>query len=117
MSDPATFIAHFNRAEALVWFAVAIGLPFAVRSTTIRQRIAVFSACIGFILFGITDLLEAERIGAIPAWLWASKIACGAILLSCRIIHVGWKNFRFTDRWLLFGLLCLATTVAMIMLG
>ncbi len=45
------------------------------------------------------------------------KIACGAILLSCRIFHVGWENFKFNDRWLLFGLFCLATSVALILLG
>lgn len=117
MSDPDTIIAHFNRAEAVVWFMVALGLPFFVRCASRRQRMAVYCACFGFILFGITDLLEAERIGAIPAWLWAAKIGCGALLLSCRIFHVGWENFRCNDRWLLFGLLCLTASVALIIFG
>ena len=38
-------------------------------------------------------------------------------LLSCRILYVGRENFRFNDRWLLFGLFCLATTVALITQG
>ncbi len=117
MSDPDTIIGHFNRAEALVWFLVALGLPFVVPSASRRQRLCVFAAGFGFALFGVTDLLEAERTGEIPAWLWASKIACGVFLLSCRILYVGWKNFRFIDRWLLFGLLCLAATLALITLG
>ena len=116
MSDPHTIIGHFNRAEALVWFLVAISLPFVVPSASRRRCLCVLAAVFGFVLFGVTDLLEAERTGAIPAWLWASKIACGVFLLSCRIFYVGWENFRFNDRWLLFGLFCLAATVALITL-
>lgn len=117
MSDPDTIIGHFNRAEALVWFLVALGLPFVVRSASRKQRLCVFAASFGFVLFGFTDLLEAEKTGAIPAWLWASKIACGVFLLSCRILYVGWENFKFNDRWLLFGLFCLAASVTLIVLG
>jgi hypothetical protein len=117
LSVPNTIIGHFNRAEALVWFLVALGLPFVVPSILRRQRLCVLAAGFGFVLFGVTDLLEAERTGAIPAWLWASKIACGVFLLSCRILYVGWENFRFNDRWLLFGVFCLAATLALILLG
>jgi len=77
----------------------------------------VFAASFGFVLFGITDLLEAARVGAVPAWLWAFNITCGALLLSCRICYVGWKDFRPNDRWLLFSLFCLAATVALIAFG
>lgn len=117
MSDPDTIIPHFNRAEAVVWFVVALCLPFVVKSASRRQHICVFAASLGFVLFGITDLLEAGRVGAVPAWLWAFKIACGAYLLVCRILYIGWENFRVHDRWLLFGLFCLAVSVALITLG
>lgn len=117
MSDPDTIIAHFNRAEALVWFVVAACLPFVVGSASRRQRMGVFAAGFGFVLFGITDLLEAGMVGDVPAWLWASKITCGAFLLSCRIFYIGWENFRFNDRWLLFGLFCLAVSAALIASG
>lgn len=117
MSDPYSIIGYFNRAEALVWFLVALGLPFIVHASSRRQRAVVLVASFGFVLFGFTDLLEAERTGEIPAWLWAAKIACAVLLLSCRIFYVGWENFRFNDRWLLFGLFCLAVTVVILMLG
>ena len=117
MSDPDTIIAHFNRAEALVWFVVAVWLPFVVRSESRKQQLGVYAGSIGFVLFGISDLLEAGRAGDIPAWLWVLKISCGAFLLSCRILYVGLENFRLNDRWLLFGLFCLAVTVALILFG
>lgn len=117
MSDPDTIIAHFNRAEALVWFAVAACLPFVVRSASRRQIRCVFAASFGFVLFGVTDLLEAGRVGDVPAWLWAFKIACGSHLLVCRLIYIGRENFRPDDRWLLFGLFCLAVSVALIAFG
>jgi hypothetical protein len=117
LSDPNTLIGYFNRAEAAVWFLVALGLPLVVKSKSRKQRVGVLAGSCGFVLFGVTDLLEAERTGAIPAWLWASKIICGVFLLSCRILYIGWENFRLKNRWLLFGLFCLSATVALIVLG
>ncbi len=67
MSDLYTLIAHFNRVEAIIWFLVALGMPFAVKSASRMQSFSLLAASFGFILFGITDLLEAERDGSIPA--------------------------------------------------
>ena len=117
MSDLQTLTGHFNGFEAIVWFLVALGLPFVIKSVSRRQRLSVFAASFGFVLFGITDLLEASEDGAIPAWLWAFKIACAAILLTCRFFYIGWGNFRVKDRWFLFGMFCLAASVALMMLG
>lgn len=117
MSDPYAAIGIFNRVEALVWFGTAFALPFIVRSGSRKQRLSVIAAGFGFVLFGFTDLLEAEIVGDMPAWLWACKIACAAFLIACRFNFVGWQNFRFTDRWFLFGVFCLAVSVALMALG
>jgi len=117
MSDPYTVIENFNRVEALAWFGTAFALPFIIRPQSQKQGVSVIAACFGFVLFGVTDLLEAETGGDMPAWLWASKIACAAFLLGCRFHFIGWKNFKFTDRWFLFGVFCLGISVALIVLG
>lgn len=117
MRDPFVFIAHFNRIEALFWFLAALALPFVVSSGSRKQLFSLVAASCGFILFGITDLLEARTIGSPPAWLWTFKIACGLFLIMCRFFYVGRDNFNLTDRWLLFGIFCLAMTVALIALG
>lgn len=117
MSDPHDVIGIFNRVEALVWFGTAFALPFIVRSESRTQRWSVLAGSMGFMAFGITDFLEAGTGGKIPAWLWASKIACAAFLLACRFNFVGWRNFRFTDSWFLFGVFCLAASVVLILLG
>lgn len=117
MSDAQAAVEAFNRIEALIWFGVAVGLPFVIRPDDRRRRISVLAAAFGFVLFGITDLLEADTAGAMPGWLWILKITCATFLLACRFDYIGWKNFRFTDRWFLFGLFCLAASVALILLG
>lgn len=117
MSDLHTFTSQFNRIEAIVWFLVALGLPFVIKSESRKQRLSVFAASFGFILFGITDLLEAAIDGVIPAWLWAFKISCATLLLACRFFYIGWRNFRLNDKWFLFGLYCLAASVVLIVLG
>jgi hypothetical protein len=106
----------FNRFEAIAWFVIAIVLPFRVRRTSKRQSASVFTASIAFIAFGITDLLEAPTHADIPGWLWIYKIICASILLACRYTYIGWDRFRFTDRYLIFALLCLTATVAAILL-
>ena len=96
----------FNRVEAFIWFAAAGTLPFLVKSESRKQRGAVIGAMFGFVLFGITDLLEANTQGQMPTWLWCSKAACAALLLACRFTYLGWRNFRVTDRWFLFAVIC-----------
>ena len=106
-------IGIFNRVEAFVWFSTAFALPFVVRPALRKQCVTVFAAFFGFVLFGITDLLEAGAVGKIPAWLWGFKITCAAFLLACRFNFIGWRKFKLTDRWFLFGLFCLAVSVVL----
>ena len=107
----------FNRAEGLIWFLVAAALPFMIPSESAAQRTAVFIASAGFILFGISDFLEAPTHGNMPAWLWALKIGCATLLLACRFTYIGWKNFRITDRYFLFGFLSLAVSIAIMIIA
>jgi hypothetical protein len=117
VNDPSAAIEAFNRIEALVWFATAAGLPLIIKSGSRTQRLSVLAASCGFVLFGVTDLVEAETGGDMPAWLWASKIICAAFLLACRFNFIGWGKFKFTDRWFLFGLFCLAVSVVLMVFG
>ena len=98
----------FNRIEGLMWFGIAGAILFVVKRSTRRQTIAIFLASFGFILFGITDFIEAPLQGHIPWWLWLYKIATAALILSCRFIYLGWHRFNLRDRFLVFGLFCLA---------
>ena len=106
----------FNRLEGAAWLGVAIGLPFYLRPRSKRQRYSIAAASLGFILFGTTDFLEAPFRGQLPAWLWIYKIACAAFILSSRFFYVGWHRFRFSDRYVLFGLFCLIASMAVIYL-
>lgn len=116
MDDPFFIYVIFNRLEGAAWIAVAIGLPFVVRPATARQKWSVFGASLGFVLFGVTDFLEAPLRGQLPAWLWIFKIVCAALILSCRFSYIGWNRFRLTDRYFLFGVACLIATLAVIWL-
>lgn len=102
----------FNRAEAVAWFAIALGLPFFVKADTPRKRVVIAIASLTFIAFGFTDLAEATTRGRMPPWLWIAKVACAAILLSCRYTYLGWHRFRITDRYLLFAIFCLLAMCA-----
>jgi hypothetical protein len=106
----------FNRLEGLLWFAIAVALPFVIKRRTRREALAVYLASLGFILFGITDFIEAPLYGQIPGWLWAFKIACAALILSCRYLYLGWHRFHLGDPSFLFGLFCLAATFGVIWL-
>jgi hypothetical protein len=114
--DLADIYPLFNRLEGLLWFAIAAALPFVVRRRSRREALAVYLASLGFILFGLTDFIEAPLYGQIPGWLWAFKITCAALILSCRYIYLGWHRFHLSDRYLRFALLCLAATLGVILL-
>lgn len=116
MDDPFFLYVIFNRLEGVAWIAVAIGLPFYIRPATRRQKWSIYAASLGFVLFGVTDFLEAPLRGQLPAWLWIFKISCAAVILSCRFSYVGWNRFRITDRYFLFGAACLAATLGVIWL-
>ena len=117
MTDSYAVFDFFNRLEAFIWFGVAVSLPFLLKLKSRKQWLATLGGTLGFILFGITDLLEAPTQGQMPAWLWASKITCAAFLLACRFTYIDWRNFRFTDRWILFAIACLAACTAIYTLG
>lgn len=114
MDEFSSTYQWFNRLEAVIWFSIAIALPFFIKSSTPRQHLAIRFASLGFILFGISDLIEANSLGKTPLWLWTYKISCAAFILACRYIHIGWNRCRLNDRYLLFGLLCLAASIAAI---
>ncbi len=116
MEDPMLIYEIFNRLEGAVWFGLAIGLSFYLRPRSKRQRYSVAAASLGFILFGISDFLEAPLRGQLPIWLWIYKIACAALILSCRFFYVGWHRFRLSDRYVLFALFCLIASIAVIYL-
>jgi hypothetical protein len=69
VDDPYLIYEVFNRIEGFVWFGIAVALPFFVRRQTKRQNFAVFLASFGFVLFGMTDFLEAPLRGQLPRWL------------------------------------------------
>ena len=95
MEDPMLIYEIFNRLEGAVWFGLAIGLPFYLRPRSKRQRYSVAAASLGFILFGISDFLEAPLRGQLPIWLWIYKIACAALILSCRFSMSAGTAFAF----------------------
>lgn len=117
MSDLFAVFEVFNWFEACIWFTVAAGLSFVIRTHSKTQLVSVRIAAIGFVLFGISDLLEAPTRGLIPAWLWALKISIATLLIGCRALYVGKKNFRLTDRWLIFGMICLVVSGLIILVG
>lgn len=116
MDDPFLIYVIFNRLEGLAWWIVAAALPFVVKPKTPRQKWAIALASLGFVLFGITDFLEAPLRGQLPPWLWLFKIGCAAWILSSRFFYIGWNRFRLTDRYFLFGLACLTATLGVIWL-
>ncbi len=117
MPDDAFWVyVVFNRFEGTAWMVIAVVLPFVVKRETRRQNLSVFAASVGFVLFGVTDFLEAPLQGRLPAWLWVAKILCAAFILSCRYSYVGWDKFRLKNRYLVFGLGCLASSLGVIFL-
>lgn len=107
MTDFTVIYKAFNYAEGFIWIAVAIVLPFLFKLPTKKKKWGIGIASIGFVLFGISDLLEASIDGEIPVYLLVYKILCGAIILSGRYTYMGWKKFSPRDRYFLFGLFCL----------
>jgi hypothetical protein len=78
----------FNYCEAALWFIIAVVVTIAARkqSASIRRnaRLAFFA----FVVFGVSDLIEAQA-GAWwrPWWLFALKAACVLGLLTCLRRH------------------------------
>jgi|TARA_B110000037_G_scaffold46432_1_gene56867 hypothetical protein len=112
MIGPYAVFEIFNKVEAFIWFGAAFVLPFLFKAGSRKQRRALIGASFGFFLFGITDLLEAPTHGQVPVWLWGLKVASAAFLLTCRFTYIGWRNFRITDRWFVFAVICLGVSFA-----
>jgi hypothetical protein len=74
----------FNTVEAIVWFAIAIGLAWRSLSAAGRTKNIGITAAVAFAAFGVSDLVEIQT-GAWyrPAWLLAWKVACIVILVAC----------------------------------
>ena len=107
MEDPHIIYEVFNRLEGAAWWIIGLALPFFVPHQTRRQRWALVGAFFGFVMFGVTDFLEAPLRGQLPWWLWGLKILCAAWLLCCRFFYIGWHRFRLTDRYVIFAAFCL----------
>ena len=111
-----TWYQTFNAAEAGLWVIMAIVIPLQAKCASRQQRLAVVLACLAFLAFAASDLLEINFETAIPWWLWGMKIACGTAILAARYTWLGWEKFRWRDREFLFGIFLLAATVTVIVL-
>ena len=89
----------FNNVEGAIWIVAALALPFLAKLSTTGKKLAVATSSLGFLAFGATDFLEASLTGVVPWWLWALKIVSGATILCGRFAYMGWKQFKFTDRY------------------
>jgi len=106
----------FNNVEGAIWIVAALALPFLAKLSTTGKKLAVATSSLGFLAFGATDFLEASLTGVVPWWLWALKIVSGATILCGRFAYMGWKQFKFTDRYFLFGLFCLISVSAIMVI-
>lgn len=77
-------ITTFNYLEALFWWSIAIVLLIRSRSHDVGVRKLARVAAIIFLLFGISDVIEAHT-GAWwrPIWLLMLKAGCLVVLLCC----------------------------------
>ena len=118
-SLPSTFIEtafpsayeSFNYAECAAWLIVAIALPFWFRSSLPEKRGVIARASLTFVVFGVSDFLEAPSHGQLPPWLWAWKLLCAGYLLKCRFDYIGKDRFRWFDRTNLLALVCFAAVI------
>ena len=99
---------NFNHVEAVLWLGVAVFLVTRVKPVHRRQRWALWAAAATFVVFGVSDWLEAGHSGTVPLWLYAVKIACGASIFACRFTWLGWRTWHWRHREFLFGVFCLA---------
>ena len=87
------WVADWNRCEAALWFAFALlcALKAAWPRATRRSALAMLAAA--FVVFGVSDLIEAET-GAWwrPWWLAVMKGACLAVFVA------GIRKLRKTPR-------------------
>lgn len=106
----------FNIVEAMLWWIVAAVIATRASSRTQQQRAGILLGTFSFLLFGVTDLLEAAHERQIPLWLWGMKILCGIGILSARYTWLGWSHFHWRQREFLFGVGCLLAVLFIIFL-
>lgn len=104
----------FNNIEGYLWLITAIALRRIVPIRAKRHHTACNIAIFGFILFALSDFLEASLTREFRLWLWLLKISCGVIFLIARIYYIGRKNIKWTDRYILFFLFCICIAIAVI---
>ena len=106
--------AAFNGVEAVLWFLVsAVILVHRTQATGTRRR-ALVLAVVSFVLFGISDLIEASHADHYPLWLWGFKIACGAGILISRWMWLGPQGLTWRSREVVFAVSCLLTAIIII---
>ena len=101
----------FNYFECATWLTIALALPFWFRRAPAVKRAVIWRAALTFVLFGISDYVEAPTHGHLPPWLWAWKILCAAYLLRCRYEYIGKEHFRWRDRTNILALVCFVVVV------
>ena len=104
----------FNYAEGILWLLAAFMLRKLVAIEHKHHSTACNIAIIGFVLFAASDFIEGTLPRTIHPWLWTFKISCGIIFLIARICYVGRKNFKWTDRYLLFFLFCISIAISVL---
>lgn len=100
-------ISNFNYLEGFLWLGVAVVLGLTLKPSGKSQRSARWLAVMAFVIFGVSDWLEARSTGAPPLWLYALKIACGAAIFASRFFWLGWRQWHWKHPQFLFGLFCL----------
>ena len=101
----------FNYFECAAWLVIALVLPFWFRACPADRRGVIIRASLTFVVFGISDYLEAPTQGRLPPWLWAWKIVCATYLLKCRYDYLGKERFRWFDRTNILALACFAAVL------
>lgn len=79
------YVFVFNAFEAVLWFAIAGTLIYqSSRQPELRGQMLL--AAIGFIAFGLTDVVETQT-GAWwrPWWLFFWKVGCVVLLVATGI--------------------------------
>lgn len=105
LSFPSAYEA-FNYFECPAWVVIALALPFRFRRCPPEKRCIILVASVIFVLFGVSDFLEAPTHARLPAWLWAWKLACATALLGCRFFCLGRARFRWLERTNLVAFAC-----------
>ena len=89
----------FNYAECAAWISIGLFLIFRYRAFKPDRLLWIRIAIPTFVLFGISDYVEAGEYGHVPYWLWCWKIICGAVLVRCRYGYIGIDRTKFLDSY------------------